>query len=194
MTQGPVHNIAGPSCIPGFPAFDRAVDLKEQQLDVVVRAASVEDYQDVYEVLACPGVVRDTLQLPYVSIDRRKKGLEDPPEGTYSLVAEVDGRVVGDIGLTRGKGRRAHVGHIGMEVHDDFQGRGIGSKLMEAALDLADNWLGLKRVELTVYTDNAPAIRLYEKFGFEIEGTLRALAMREGKYVDAYAMAQIGEL
>jgi putative acetyltransferase len=62
---------------------------------------------------------------------------------------------------------------------------------MEAALDLADNWLNLTRVELTVYTDNAAGIALYEKFGFEIEGTHRRYAFRNGEYADAYSMARV---
>ena len=45
-----------------------------------------------------------------------------------------------------------------MAVRDDWQGRGVGTALMEAALDLADNWLNLTRIELEVYTDNAAAI------------------------------------
>ncbi len=80
-----------------------------------------------------------------------------------------------------------------MAVRDDWQGRGVGTALMEAALDLADNWLGLTRVELTVYTDNAAGIALYEKFGFEIEGTHRRHAFRNGEYVDAYSMARLRE-
>lgn len=40
----------------------------------------------------------------------------------------------------------------------------LGTALMRELLDAADNWLGFKRLELTVFTDNAPAIRLYEKF------------------------------
>jgi L-phenylalanine/L-methionine N-acetyltransferase len=43
-----------------------------------------------------------------------------------------------------------------MAVRDDWQGRGIGTALMEAALDLADNWLDLTRVELSVYTPTTP--------------------------------------
>ena len=62
---------------------------------------------------------------------------------------------------------------------------------MEAALGLADNWLDLHRIELSVYTDNAAGRALYEKFGFELEGTHRRYAFREGKYVDAYSMARI---
>ncbi len=78
-----------------------------------------------------------------------------------------------------------------MAVRDDWQGKGVGTALMGAALDLADNWLDLTRVELTVYTDNAAGIALYEKFGFEIEGTHRRYAFRNGEYVDAYSMARL---
>jgi putative acetyltransferase len=42
-----------------------------------------------------------------------------------------------------------------MAVRDDWQGKGVGTALMEAALDLADNWLNLTRIELRVYVDNA---------------------------------------
>ena len=54
-------------------------------------------------------------------------------------------------------------------VRDDWQRKGVGTALMQAAVDLADKWLNLERLELEVYTDNVPAIRLYEKFGFTIE-------------------------
>ena len=59
---------------------------------------------------------------------------------------------------------------------------------MEAAIEMADNWLNLKRIGLDVYTDNGRAIHLYKNFGFEIEGTRRALSIREGEYVDTYSM------
>jgi putative acetyltransferase len=78
-----------------------------------------------------------------------------------------------------------------MAVRDDRQGMGVGTALMEAALDLADNWLGLTRLELEVYTDNQAGIALYRKFGFEVEGTLRRFAFRGGEYVDAYSMARL---
>jgi putative acetyltransferase len=64
---------------------------------------------------------------------------------------------------------------------------------MEAAINLAENWLNLKRLDLQVYTDNPAAIHLYEKYGFQIEGTLRRCAFRDGEYVDAFTMARVKE-
>lgn len=64
---------------------------------------------------------------------------------------------------------------------------------MQAAIELADNWLNLTRLELEVYTDNEPAIRLYKHLGFVIEGTLRCFAFRGRHYVDSYLMARLRE-
>ena len=76
-------------------------------------------------------------------------------------------------------------------VRDDWHGKGVGTAMMRAVIDLADKWLNLARIELTVFTDNQSAIALYRKFGFEIEGTHRKYAFRDGDFVDAYAMARI---
>jgi putative acetyltransferase len=87
--------------------------------------------------------------------------------------------------------RRRHVGQIGMAVRDDWQGKGVGTALLEAALDVADNWLNLRRLELEVYVDNEPAVRLYKKFGFVVEGTSVQFGYRDGHYVDVYLMARL---
>lgn len=141
-----------------------------------------------------PRVVYGTLQLPYPSLDMWQKRLAEPPEGFISLVACIEeNEVVGQLGLHTfpNRPRRRHAGQIGMAVRDDWQGKGIGTALMQAAIELADRWLNLRRLELEVYTDNVPAIRLYEKFGFRIEGTLVGYAFRDGQFVDTYTMARI---
>ena len=78
-----------------------------------------------------------------------------------------------------------------MMVHDQFQGRGIGRKLLAALLDVADNYLGLVRVELEVFPDNARAIRLYEGMGFEPEGRKRKAIFRHGEHQDGLLMARV---
>jgi putative acetyltransferase len=108
-----------------------------------------------------------------------------------ALVAEAGGTIVGTASLDRLHGRRQHAGTLGMGVHDAHVGRGIGTRLLRAVLDTADNWLDLRRIELTVFVDNAPAIALYERHGFAVEGTLRSYAFRDGAYEDVYAMARM---
>src|SRR5918998_4801367 len=160
---------------------------------VSVRHAEPDDAQAVHRIVCGPRATAGTMQLPLQSVeDVRKRFFSETREGLYHLVVCVNEEVVGHLGLeTFTRPRRRHVGEIGMAVRDDWQGRGVGTALMEAVLDLADNWLNLTRVELTVYVDNAPAIALYEKFGFEIEGTHRRFALRNGEYVDAHVMARL---
>jgi putative acetyltransferase len=159
--------------------------------EIRIRATEPTDAEALAELYACSRVQFNTLQLPFRSVESRRARLQPDPN-THYLVAVVDGRVVGALGLHLEQNpRRRDCAWFGMSVHDDFQGQGVGSALMRAMLDLADNWLGLRRLELTVYTDNAPAVHLYEKFGFKIEGRLEQFALRAGQYVDAYSMARL---
>ena len=162
-------------------------------MEITVRQTEPEDYRALHRIFSGPRAIAGTLQMPFPQAESWRERLAEPPEGSYSLVACVEDEVVGEISLHTSptRWRMRHVGSIGMAVHDDWQGRGVGTALMEATLDLADNWLNLTRIELRVYTDNAAAIALYEKFGFEVEGTHRRLAFRNGEYVDGYSMARV---
>jgi putative acetyltransferase len=163
-------------------------------MTITIRRAEPSDYEAIKHIFDSPNVVWGTLQLPFPSTEQWRKRLAEPPEGFFSLVACVeDNEVVGQLGLHTfpHRPRRRHVGQIGMMVRDDWQGKGVGTALMQAAIELADKWLNLTRLELEVFTDNAPAIRLYEKFGFTIEGTLVDFAFRDGQYVDSYIMARL---
>ncbi|CCF82545.1 GNAT family N-acetyltransferase [Nitrolancea hollandica] len=157
-----------------------------------VRAAEPTDVSAIHEIFTCPNVIAGTLQLPFQSLEQARERFARFSVNAVQMVAELDGRVVGILGLHLEENpRRRHSAGLGMAVHDDFQGQGIGSALVMSALDLADNWLGLRRIELQVFVDNAAAVHLYRKFGFEIEGMLRDFALRYGEYVDAYAMARL---
>src|SRR5215212_6130069 len=129
-------------------------------VDVSVRHAEPHDAEALHRILSGPRAIEGTLQLPLQSVEKRREWLSEMPEGFHHLVACVEDEVVGSLGLGTfpTRWRRRHVGEVGMAVRDDWQGKGVGSALMEAALDLADNWLNLMRIELEVYTDNAAGV------------------------------------
>jgi L-phenylalanine/L-methionine N-acetyltransferase len=162
------------------------------QSAIKIRPIEPEDWADIAEIFEQPGVIAGTMQLPLRSKAWRRKRLEERDPANTQLGAVIDGKVIGVIGLERPTAlRRAHVGSLGMGVHDAYQGRGAGSALLGALLELTDRWLNLSRMELTVYADNTRAIGLYEKHGFEREGLHRDYAFRDGAFVDALAMARL---
>ena len=163
-------------------------------MSIIIRHVEKEDIPAIREIFAGRNAYTGTLQLPHPSLELWKQRLEKLPSNVYSLLAEIDGKVVGQAGLAVEQNpRRRHVAGFGMAVHDDYQGKGIGTALLKELVDLAENWVGVTRIELTVYTDNAAAIALYEKLGFVIEGTSRNYALRNGEYVDVYQMARLKE-
>ena len=165
-------------------------------MTLLIRRASTRDAAALAQHMSDPAVFGGLLQLPYPSEEAWHKRLVDGAAATNAdllLVAERDGAIVGAAGLMAAgpQARRRHVMHLGISVAREAQGQGVGSALMAALCDYADRWVGVLRIELTVYTDNAVAIRLYRNFGFELEGTAKAYALRDGAYVDAHAMARL---
>lgn len=164
-------------------------------MTITVRRTSAKDAAPLARLMSDPAVFGGLLQMPYPSEEAWQARLADPgPPGRpdLSLVAELNGEVVGSAGLhaTTPALRRRHAMGLGVSVAPAAQRQGVGSALMTALCDYADRWLGVLRIELTVYADNAVAQRLYGRFGFVVEGTFRGYALRDGVYVDALSMAR----
>ena len=110
-------------------------------MEITVRRTEPDDYKALHRIFSGPRALAGTLQMPFPSAETWRERLSEPPEGLYSLVACVEAEVVGSLDLHTSptRWRMRHVGSIGMAVRDDWQGKGIGTTLMEATLDLADN-------------------------------------------------------
>ncbi|BDH46799.1 acetyltransferase [Salmonella enterica subsp. enterica serovar Choleraesuis] len=162
-------------------------------MNITIRRGTPDDAADYQRIYSQPQVYTNTLQLPYPSLEFWRQKLADyDSEGKIPLVAEVDGVVVGDITLfTSPRPRIRHVVSFGMAVDPHYGGQGIGSCLLSSAIDYAFNWLNATRIELGVFSDNQPALKLYRKFGFEQEGIQRQAALRDGQYCDIILMARL---
>ncbi|MBD8099453.1 GNAT family N-acetyltransferase [Pseudomonas fluorescens] len=166
--------------------------MRTPDLPIVIQRFTEAHLEGVAALYNEPAVCRQVLQMPFQSVEAWRKRLVMDNERRLQLVALHGGEVIGQLGLEQYlRVRQAHVGSFGMGVATAWQGRGIGSKLLTAALDVADNWMNLHRVELTVYADNETAHNLYRKFGFEVEGRLRDYALRDGVFVDTLSMARL---
>jgi L-phenylalanine/L-methionine N-acetyltransferase len=161
--------------------------------EIRVRTCEDADLDSLAEMMNLPGVRRGTLSSGWHTPESIRKWRASRLAGAITICAELEGRVVGHSHLEVATARRAHCGSVGFAVHDAYQGRGVGSALMAAIVECADLSLGLRRLELEVFADNAPAIALYRKFGFVVEGRSRGAVMREGVLADTLHMARYVE-
>ncbi|MFA0815753.1 MAG: GNAT family N-acetyltransferase [Anaerofustis sp.] len=166
-------------------------------MEYQIRPIEFADARGINALRRMPGVMENILGIPSEPIKKNEEFLSKLDPNSHQFVAvikQIDGSdlVIGTAGLhVSPNPRNRHTATVGIMVHKDYQEMGVGSALMKAVLDVADNWLMLVRVELSVFADNERAIHVYEKLGFEKEGIARKAAIRNGEYADEYIMARI---
>jgi RimJ/RimL family protein N-acetyltransferase len=109
------------------------------------------------------------------------------------LAAEESGEFIGYVMIiTESTRKTCHRAYMVIGIREDWRGHGLGKSLIREGIEWAKE-RSLTRLELTVVTDNKPAITLYKRMGFEIEGTKRQSLYIDGQFYDEYYMAQLLE-
>jgi putative acetyltransferase len=125
---------------------------------------------------------------PPIPRDRWREGFERNLDDKYCVnlaAVDADDRLIGQLDA---RGRADRPAEIGMAVAEGWRGRGVGTALMQSCVDWARE-RSIHKLALQVWPHNDAAIRLYEKFGFEREGVLRAHYRRQnGELWDAVVM------
>ena len=107
------------------------------------------------------------------------------------FVADDDGQLIGFVWAAGGLYRHNHHKvHLIVGVLDVYKRQGLGTRLLTAC----EGWAcssQLQRLELSVMTHNFPALALYRKHGFEIEGTAQYALCIDGKYIDLHYMSKV---
>ncbi len=168
-------------------------------MSIMIRSLMAKDADEIYQIRTMNGVQETILGIPCEKYEPFIEGARSlamdktsiclvavviPPEGSE--------KILGLLSLTiNPKFRLRHRGELAIMVHGDYQGQGIGSRLFAKAIDIADNWLMLERLDLTVIAGNERALGLYKKFGFVEEGRIRKAVIVNGKYVDEIIMGRL---
>ena len=157
---------------------------------VTLRARRPDDFDQLYGLFVQRDFQHNVSTLdPFECPEDARILLDRTGPGAFEMIADLETRVVGFAGLYVFGGRQRHVGCCTLTVHEQHQGKGVGTSLLRALLRTAYDYVGLERVQLTVFVDNRRAISLYTRAGFFVEGRLRSFVRREDGMVDALIMA-----
>lgn len=116
-------------------------------------------------------------------------GVINDPNAIMFAVCDLEGVHIGNIKLDRFD-HIAKTAELGLMIgNKSYWGKGIGSEMCRLILEYAFKELNLRKVSLTVFSNNPAAIKLYQKLGFEIEGTLKQHVFAEGEFHDKHWMS-----
>ncbi len=164
---------------------------------IAIRAIRASDAKEFLRL--CEQTDRETWFMMFEPAERRSTVAQERArieqilrrDNQLVLVAEEDGHLVGRLTAKGGDFRRnRHSAEIVIGILRSHWGQGIGTRLFAMLEDWAREY-GIQRLELTVRVDNDRAIRLYEKMGFEIEGTRRRSLFVDGQFFDEYWMSKL---
>jgi len=147
------------------------------------RSCSLEDSKWITEALNTPEVARFLIGIYPLTEHEVKQYLKEAlkEEDRKYIIAEYEGIPVGHVGIGPSKGRSRHISWLGIWVRREWWSRGIGTALMQKAIEVASDY-GCKRLMLGAFEGNERALNLYRKMGFNVDLKLTEIALVDGKW------------
>ena len=164
----------------------------KDQRKVVIRLQTQDEVEESLEIINA--VAKEGKYLMEEGVDQRRidwtrKLLEHNGDEILFIVAELNGKIIGNLDLVKygGTPKTAHVRYLDMAIVDGYRSIGVGSALMDYSIGWARE-KGLEKIILEVFSPNVRAINLYKKFGFVIEGVNRRAVKLLGETADIVQM------
>ena len=158
---------------------------------VMLRFLTADDKEKLFRMFSSMSKKALEWSMAPYTMDTVERWISNLPT-SIALVAEYQGEIVGWASIYKfPHPRRKGLGDLGIYLHQDFHNVGLGTAMTERLLQLAKNEK-MHRIELTVVGENKIALRLYEKFGFQIEGVSKdAFYGHDGRYHNIVNMGLI---
>jgi RimJ/RimL family protein N-acetyltransferase len=164
---------------------------------VTLRIAGCEDAEEIINVITTNAPDRSYVLMEHYGTkpDSVKKYICSMDfEKNLLLVAATEKAVVGALsGIQMDGGKRpetSHILNIGLHIVPEYRGQGIGSQMLDFAVDWAKK-RAFEKLEANIFTTNKKSLHLFERVGFVQEGT-RQKRIRIGKqYIDEVLMGKV---
>lgn len=163
---------------------------------VTIRKSAVQDAQGIISIISTadtetPFLAREPGEF-CMSVEQEESIIQNKcnDEDSAWFVAEYEGKLVGQcsVGLVRSNLRYRHRAQVAFVILRDYQGLGIGGKMMQECIRWCED-KKITQMELDVVTTNEKALAMYRGFGFEVTGTVpNALRYADGTCADEYIM------
>ena len=165
-------------------------------MEAIIRPIKLEDATDLSELLQMSVTEVNTLNISSSCKISAEECIKSIAKDVHVLVTDAQSpqgsKVIGYAAIKiDSRARSRHTGLFEMSFHRDFYDKESETALIERMLDLADNWLFLKRLELFLLSDDTLSRNKYKSFGFEEEGVLRSKLLVNTEYMDICIMGRV---
>ena len=169
------------------------------EYELLIREAEAEDAAELVTFLNCVSLETDFTSLDGDGILLTSEEMEvflnkqASSDNQITLLAFLNDKIAGLVNITADQRKRVrHIGDLFIVIGKRYWNNGLGSFLLEEAIEWAQASGILRRLQLTVQTRNQAAVHLYQKHGFITEGHQeRGAYIEEGKFIDVYLMGKL---